>query len=1038
MSKAAGPIIQYAAAASLIAGGIAFQQPGLIAAGVALGLGATAQLLAPKAQLPIGGGDAAQGQTVQQAAAPWRHVYGKAVVGGTVQYFALHRRQRSNAPDWDLLSLVILLASHECDGLEGVYIGDDWVPLAPNTGGGEEWYPETDLIPPEGSKYRPTGLAPLISVHFHAGADGEAGDAWFEDKSGGKWTAASHRGDGLCWVRATLRFRREVFKQGGLPRLAFVLRGAKLYDLRSGTTYWSANPALAIAHYLHSQLGYSAPYDALDQDAWIAAANVCDELVYDGYGHDISRYTVAGSITSEQSREEVITRLARAMGGVVFESAAGWTMHAGAASVLATDAPLTPQDFVGSYELTPNRSSADLFNALTLRFLDAGNRHAEMSTPSLAKPAWLTADGGDVLRHDDQLDLVDRQDQAQRIGWIEAKRNRLQGILKVRLTYAAALLRQPWEVVPVTIPELGWDAEPMQVAEWGDQGIGGVQVTLVAYADSVYDDESFIVPPASEIPTSLTAADDYVTLVGDASTTLDLTANDVTSGGTLSIASLDSNPELTITLQSDNRHVYIARSGSFVGTTTFNYRVSDGALEDVATVHVTIEDDSAPSWGAIDDSATCPVNGEVLIDVLRNDLPSGGVTLLSITQPSHGTTTVVGGKVKYSPNTDYEGADTFTYIMKRNSDAAEDIGSVGVTVSDRVVTWPSGVGNHADIVAGTESWLGRQCTALAGWTDYTNDVLTWDDLRGGPDGDYEIGYRNGTGGKNKTWRPIFDTNGAYNFWENIDAHDDGSVLHHVWCVPLLPKGSGISNSGNGNSGIWARLKTGGDLNATWKSVWKGFGRRLVITLDYYGASYSKVVLDIGWEMTGRSFPWCAGSDHGSFVDAWREMHDALREGLRTEDAAAETAVKLMFRVAGAKAFGASIDTIYPGDDYVDVGGISLHENSDEFDWSTDAGWAAELAGDSDTHGIQEVIDFYSARGKMTGFTEWNIQLLPQTFSWGTLPAAKDPPKSCERVFGLFRDNAAHIHHETYLNNGVNRIMTLSSATASKYKTLWTT
>ena len=66
---------------------------------------------------------------------------------------------------------------------------------------------------------------------------------------------------------------------------------------------------------------------------------------------------------------------------------------------------------------------------------------------------------------------------------------------------------------------------------------------------------------------------------------------------------------------------------------------------------------------AADDAAETPEDTPALIDVLANDTDPDGdrMQILAITQPSHGTTTVVEGEVRYVPAPDYHGPDAFSY-----------------------------------------------------------------------------------------------------------------------------------------------------------------------------------------------------------------------------------------------------------------------------------------------------------------------------------------------------------------------------------------
>ncbi|MFN0018363.1 MAG: Ig-like domain-containing protein [Pirellulaceae bacterium] len=83
------------------------------------------------------------------------------------------------------------------------------------------------------------------------------------------------------------------------------------------------------------------------------------------------------------------------------------------------------------------------------------------------------------------------------------------------------------------------------------------------------------------------------------------------------------------------------------------------------------------------------------LPVLDNDLvddPAGApVTdklLLSVTDPPHGTATVVGDFVRYTPDADFWGTDTFTYVMNQDvdgnatPDGTDSTGTVTVTITN--------------------------------------------------------------------------------------------------------------------------------------------------------------------------------------------------------------------------------------------------------------------------------------------------------------------------------------------------------------------
>jgi len=70
------------------------------------------------------------------------------------------------------------------------------------------------------------------------------------------------------------------------------------------------------------------------------------------------------------------------------------------------------------------------------------------------------------------------------------------------------------------------------------------------------------------------------------------------------------------------------------------------------------------------------------VDVLVNDTDVDGDTLSikSMTQPAHGTVTKENGKLKYTPDNNYSGTDTFDYTVTDGD--LDDTATVSVTVKE--------------------------------------------------------------------------------------------------------------------------------------------------------------------------------------------------------------------------------------------------------------------------------------------------------------------------------------------------------------------
>ncbi|MCG2463000.1 cadherin-like domain-containing protein, partial [Flavobacteriaceae bacterium F89] len=111
------------------------------------------------------------------------------------------------------------------------------------------------------------------------------------------------------------------------------------------------------------------------------------------------------------------------------------------------------------------------------------------------------------------------------------------------------------------------------------------------------------------------------------------------------------------------------------GTDTFEYTVCDNAGTcDTATVTVVVG--TPPALDVVDDTASTPEDTPVDIDILANDsgIPADGT--LNFTDPANGTVAVndngtpddiTDDTVTYTPDTGYNGTDTFEYTVCDNA-----------------------------------------------------------------------------------------------------------------------------------------------------------------------------------------------------------------------------------------------------------------------------------------------------------------------------------------------------------------------------------
>ena len=85
---------------------------------------------------------------------------------------------------------------------------------------------------------------------------------------------------------------------------------------------------------------------------------------------------------------------------------------------------------------------------------------------------------------------------------------------------------------------------------------------------------------------------------------------------------------------------------------------------------------------AVDDSASVAEDSSVLISVLNNDSDPDGdpITIESFTQGTHGTVALSGTDLRYTPNANYNGVDSFTYTIN-DGNGLTDVATVNLNIT---------------------------------------------------------------------------------------------------------------------------------------------------------------------------------------------------------------------------------------------------------------------------------------------------------------------------------------------------------------------
>lgn len=188
------------------------------------------------------------------------------------------------------------------------------------------------------------------------------------------WTT-SHRGDGLAQVVlqcATVSQENylTVYPQQ-MPVLTSVGDGALLYDPRTDTTAYTRNLALFRLFHLTHPSGIKLSIDDIYLPDWIAAADVCDDLVINKQGASEARYWGGFWYRYDNDPVDVGFQIDEAADMVIYERADGKIgVHAGV--LVEPDIIVTKDDIVSIKYDTNKRLSTNVL-AVRGRFNDPGN-----------------------------------------------------------------------------------------------------------------------------------------------------------------------------------------------------------------------------------------------------------------------------------------------------------------------------------------------------------------------------------------------------------------------------------------------------------------------------------------------------------------------------------------------------------------------------------------------------------------------------------------------------------------------------------------
>jgi hypothetical protein len=435
------PVIVAAAAsygaAYVAAYGIVAAIAGAVAGALASAI--VGQALAPKAKRPDYSAFRSQARDrsvmIRQPLVSRKLIYGQARVSGPLVYV----QSTSNN---EYLHLIVALASHQVKAINTVYLDD---------------------LASDDSRY-----SGLVRIEKYLGADDQAASATLIAESGGKWTSA-HRLRGIAYLYVRVKWNQDVWTNG-IPAIKADVEGAdQVEDPRDDSVGYSSNPALLIRHYLKdARFGLGCPDSEIDDDYFIAAANICEEQVEKaGTGSPTeyeNRYSCNGVIDTQNTPQEILQELLTSCGGRLINSGGKWRLY-----VAAYDAPTLTFDeshLVGPLNVKTRVSQRENFSAVKGVYISPENLWQPSDYPAI-KSAAAMADLG-LTQHkyrDYNLPFTISPSAAQRLAKIELLKARQP--ITVETTFNLSAFRfQAGDTIRLSNARFGWTAKVFEVIEW--------------------------------------------------------------------------------------------------------------------------------------------------------------------------------------------------------------------------------------------------------------------------------------------------------------------------------------------------------------------------------------------------------------------------------------------------------------------------------------------------------------------------------------------------------------------------------------------
>lgn len=417
----------------------------------------------------------------------------KAVFGTTAMNLDLRYHEVSGT-DQEYVDYIIACAAHKVASIDEIWFDDK-----------KAW----DAI---------SGVTSTYSGYLTVATRTEGTSANTISINGGGTWGSTRRLTGCAYIH--LRIKRtgttntaESPLVNGLPsRITIRGNGALLYDPRKDSTVpggsgshrandqttWGSytdaddtdNPALQLLWWLLGwkindilSVGCGVPYNRIDMESFITAANICDENITLAAGGTQKRYRTSGTASDADDRMGIINAFLACMNGTLRDNDGRLTLTVMKNDLSTPVLAFDDNDILESFEWNQTRGLTETYNIVRGRYVDPSDN----SLYQLVDYPEVRLDSPDGIERVMTLDLpyVEEGRRAQRIAKQVLQRNQYRGMFSAVFT-AKAMGCQVGDVVTITFGPLGWENKLFRVVSQQIDFTGKVPLALVEENAAIY------------------------------------------------------------------------------------------------------------------------------------------------------------------------------------------------------------------------------------------------------------------------------------------------------------------------------------------------------------------------------------------------------------------------------------------------------------------------------------------------------------------------------------------------------------------------